>query len=262
MQSRLMLLMAFAAGTIARAAEDSSGERHYINKEAWRYALVACTPPQDTTGADTAAGLSALLNHKTKPDEKFHVNEAYTSTEKSETWHFFDVVTAGKGSFECWRHADSDKNDCYYEIEEDLCKATLHGHCRWNYGVCDPPKGWDNADQRDAGFHQAPCGQSEWPVSDETVIAFSVQAFAPGCHVVGVSQSWDKAVKDNMELAQQKFIVGPSVGTFGFATISPSAMVAVAFGAVVGAMGTRLVGLRVVRARSSSSDEATLLEVQ
>lgn len=256
MQSRLMLLMAFAAGTVARAQR-----HHAINNEAWRQALVACTPPKDNTGASTAAELSVMLNHKTKPDEKFHVQEAYTVVEKSETWHFFNVVTAGQGSFECFRHAESDSNDCYYAIGKEECKASLHGHCIWNYGVCDPPKGWKNADQRDAGFHEAPCGQAEWPISDETVMAFAVADFAPGCHVVGGSQSWEKAVKDNMELAQQKFIVGPSVGTFGFATISPSAMVAVAFGAVVGAMGmaTRLVGLRVVRARSSSSDEATLL---
>lgn len=257
MQSRLMLLMAFAAGTIARAQR-----HHAINYEAWRHALVACTPPGDGTGADNARELDVLLNHKTRPDKKFHVKEAFTSTEKGKPWHFFNVVTAGQGSFECFKHEEGDANDCYMAIGESECKATFHGHCIWNDGVCDPPKDWDNADQRDAGFHQAPCGQAEWPVSDETVMAFSVQAFAPGCHVVGGSQSWDKAVKDNTELAQQKFIVGPSVGTFGFATISPSAMVAVAFGAVVGAMGTRLVGLRVVRARSCSSDEATLLEVQ
>jgi len=245
MQSRLMLLMAFAAGSMV----------HSFKNEDWRQALVACTP----VGSDvTAASFSALLNHKTKPSVQFHVKEAYTIG----IWHFFNVLTAGKNGFDCFQHEKSDRNDCYYEWEEKYCKLACHGHCIWVHDICDPPKDWQNADQRDAGFHQAPCSNSEWPVSDETVIAFSVQDFAPGCHVVGGSFSWEKAEKDSMAAAQQKFIVGPNVGTFGFATISPSVMITVAFGAVVGAMGMRLVGLRVVHARSSSSEEATLLAAQ
>jgi len=247
--------MAFAAFTVV----------HTFERVPWRHALIACVPVKP--GGITAESISAKLNHKTKPMVQFFVNEAYKQeTQNQGEWTFFNVVTGRPQAMQCYTHENADKNDCYYEVDEAGCKHACHGHCVWVDEVCDPPTDWENDEQRDAGFHELPCGQAEWAVLDETVIAFAVEAFAPGCHTVGHSFSWEKAERDSrsaaQQNAQQKFIVGANVGTFGFATISQSAMIAVALGVVVGAMGMRVVGLRVVHARSSSSDEVTLLETQ
>jgi len=117
------------------------------------------------------------------------------------------------------------------------------------------------SNRRAAGFHDkkgGECPAPEQEVTPATLLPLAILTFLPQCALVKPAAL--------QAAAQQEFLVGPHVGTFGaFTAITPSTMITAAFGGIVlGALAMRLVGVRSACACSSSSDEdpTMLLEAQ